>query len=186
MSKADEFRILGRREGSDESIRFVYRGVAFDQECFHVVAGLNAALAEAATQLFRIGYDRIVGVLDGGTAAWVAGLWADILRAEVANERADFFDLGGGSLELVDVASGKASRPISLPLGVFRAGINGKAVREAIREGIDTAGLKGRGRGRVLYLVGGSWRSLARMDMIATGYPLTVGYAISCVVTPCT
>ena len=42
MSKSDEFRILGRRPGSEESIRFTYRGVAFDQDCFHVVAGLNA------------------------------------------------------------------------------------------------------------------------------------------------
>src|SRR5476651_1247953 len=42
MSKADEFRILGRYKGSEESIRFEYKGVAFDQDCFHVVAGLNA------------------------------------------------------------------------------------------------------------------------------------------------
>jgi 3-deoxy-7-phosphoheptulonate synthase len=42
MSKSDEFRILGRHKGSEESIRFEYRGVAFDQDCFHVVAGLNA------------------------------------------------------------------------------------------------------------------------------------------------
>jgi 3-deoxy-7-phosphoheptulonate synthase len=42
MSKSDEFRILGRHKPSDESIRFEYKGVAFDQDCFHVVAGLNA------------------------------------------------------------------------------------------------------------------------------------------------
>ena len=42
MGKADEFRILGRHKGGEESIRFEYKGVAFDQECFHVVAGLNA------------------------------------------------------------------------------------------------------------------------------------------------
>ena len=42
MTKADEFRILGRHKGSDESIRFTYRGVTFDQDSFHVVAGLNA------------------------------------------------------------------------------------------------------------------------------------------------
>jgi 3-deoxy-7-phosphoheptulonate synthase len=54
MSKADEFRILGRREGNGESIRFEYRGVAFDQECFHVVAGLNAVdTREYAEQTFR-------------------------------------------------------------------------------------------------------------------------------------
>ena len=42
VTKADEFRILGRHKGSDESIRFEYKGVRFDQDCFHVVAGLNA------------------------------------------------------------------------------------------------------------------------------------------------
>ncbi|MGZ5067075.1 MAG: 3-deoxy-7-phosphoheptulonate synthase [Usitatibacter sp.] len=42
MAKAEEFRILGRRKGNEESVRFTYRGVTFDQDCFHVVAGLNA------------------------------------------------------------------------------------------------------------------------------------------------
>ncbi len=42
MSKSDEFRILGRHKGNDEPIRFTYRGVTFDQDSFHVVAGLNA------------------------------------------------------------------------------------------------------------------------------------------------
>ena len=43
MSKAaDEFRILGRRKGNEEPIRFAYKGVDFHPECFHVVAGLNA------------------------------------------------------------------------------------------------------------------------------------------------
>ena len=37
-----EFRILGRRPGNEESIRFEYQGVPFDQDCFHVFAGLNA------------------------------------------------------------------------------------------------------------------------------------------------
>jgi 3-deoxy-7-phosphoheptulonate synthase len=40
--ESPEFRILGRRAGNEESIRFTYRGVVFDQDCFHVVAGLNA------------------------------------------------------------------------------------------------------------------------------------------------
>ena len=42
MTQSDEFRILGRRPGNEESIRFEYRGVVFDQDSFHVVAGLNA------------------------------------------------------------------------------------------------------------------------------------------------
>lgn len=42
MTKPDEFRILGRRPGNEDPVRFTYKGVAFDQDCFHVVAGLNA------------------------------------------------------------------------------------------------------------------------------------------------
>jgi 3-deoxy-7-phosphoheptulonate synthase len=54
MKKNDEFRILGRRPGNQESIRFEYKGVAFDQDCFHVVAGLNAVdTREYTEQTFR-------------------------------------------------------------------------------------------------------------------------------------
>ncbi len=52
--KFDEFRILGRRPGNEDSIRFAYRGVAFNQDCFHVVAGLNAVdTREYVEQTFR-------------------------------------------------------------------------------------------------------------------------------------
>jgi 3-deoxy-7-phosphoheptulonate synthase len=42
MKESAEFRILGRRPGNEDGIRFEYKGVAFDQDCFHVFAGLNA------------------------------------------------------------------------------------------------------------------------------------------------
>ena len=55
MTKPDEFRILGRRPGNEESIRFDYRGVTFDQDCFHVVAGLNAVdTREYVEATFRV------------------------------------------------------------------------------------------------------------------------------------
>jgi 3-deoxy-7-phosphoheptulonate synthase len=54
MSKSDEFRILGRRPGNEESIRFTYKGVTFDQDSFHVVAGLNAVdTREYVEQTFK-------------------------------------------------------------------------------------------------------------------------------------
>ena len=54
MTKADEFRILGRHKGAEESFRFTYRGVTFDQESFHVVAGLNAVdTREYVEQTFK-------------------------------------------------------------------------------------------------------------------------------------
>ena len=83
-------------------------------------------------------------------------------------------DLGGGSLELVDVRNGSASKPISMPLGVLRVDPKGKRAGELLREEVRSAGLSGAAAGRTLYLVGGSWRSLARIDMIATDYPLPI------------
>ena len=83
-------------------------------------------------------------------------------------------DLGGGSLELVDLADGRPAMPMSMPLGVLRVDEKEKRARQLLRRSIADAGLSGAARGRTLYLVGGSWRSLARIDMIASDYPLPI------------
>lgn len=82
-------------------------------------------------------------------------------------------DLGGGSLELVEVGDGAATNPLSLPLGVLRAGTNRKDAAQLIRRAVRDAGWDLAGR-RDFYMVGGSWRALARMDMIARDYPLPI------------
>lgn len=85
-------------------------------------------------------------------------------------------DLGGGSLELVRVRGGRVGERVSFPLGVLRvaalreAGGLERRVAKLVRE----AGWEGRGKGLPLYLVGGSWRALAKLDMALTGYPLPV------------
>jgi exopolyphosphatase/guanosine-5'-triphosphate,3'-diphosphate pyrophosphatase len=87
-------------------------------------------------------------------------------------------DLGGGSLELVDVKGGKILKSVSLPLGVLRlgaivdkgAGALEKKVEKALAEG----DFPSRGKGRPFYMVGGSWRALARLDMLLTDYPLPI------------
>ena len=84
-------------------------------------------------------------------------------------------DLGGGSLELVEVAHGETQRRISLPLGVLRIepGKSGaKAALLVLREGLKESGLAKAGRGRPFYMVGGSWRALAQIDMADTDFPL--------------
>lgn len=87
-------------------------------------------------------------------------------------------DLGGGSLELIRVARGGTERAISLPLGVLRIGaIAAKgphALRRALEDGIAGADWLRAARGRPFYMVGGSWRALARLDMELTQYPLPV------------
>ena len=87
-------------------------------------------------------------------------------------------DLGGGSLELADISAGKVHKSISLPFGVLRIGEPNRRtedwLRKELRKALKAAGLEGRGKARPFYLVGGSWRSLARLDILATGYPLQI------------
>jgi exopolyphosphatase/guanosine-5'-triphosphate,3'-diphosphate pyrophosphatase len=86
-------------------------------------------------------------------------------------------DLGGGSLELVDVADGKASDGISLPIGILRLDASPRGEREArklLKAALKKSRLKDRARGRTFYMVGGSWRALARIDMLATDFPLPI------------
>jgi exopolyphosphatase/guanosine-5'-triphosphate,3'-diphosphate pyrophosphatase len=84
-------------------------------------------------------------------------------------------DLGGGSLELIEVARGETRGGLSLPLGVLRVRPDADGRKQAqrmIRQALEVSGLDG--RGRPFYLVGGSWRALARIDMALTDYPLPI------------
>jgi exopolyphosphatase/guanosine-5'-triphosphate,3'-diphosphate pyrophosphatase len=87
-------------------------------------------------------------------------------------------DLGGGSLELIDVAGDKIGEGITLPLGGLRLqdmtrNSTSEAAKIARRELKRADFLEG-GAGRTFYAVGGTWRNLARLHMNATGYPLNV------------
>jgi exopolyphosphatase/guanosine-5'-triphosphate,3'-diphosphate pyrophosphatase len=87
-------------------------------------------------------------------------------------------DLGGGSLELVRVRDGGVEERVSFPLGVLRIPAlrekGSKSFERHIGRLIEEAGWEGRGRGLPFYLVGGSWRALARLDMTLSGYPLPI------------
>lgn len=87
-------------------------------------------------------------------------------------------DMGGGSLELVELDHGRMGQAASLPLGALRLADRAggePAKARAIVEG-DLAGVPWlkRGEGRDLFLVGGAWRALARMHIAQTGYPLSI------------
>ncbi len=87
-------------------------------------------------------------------------------------------DLGGGSLELVDVKGSTIGDGITLPLGGLRLhdmakGLLPAAVRIAKTELARAKFLK-EGKGRIFYAVGGTWRNLARLHMNANNYPLGV------------
>jgi exopolyphosphatase / guanosine-5'-triphosphate,3'-diphosphate pyrophosphatase len=93
-------------------------------------------------------------------------------------------DLGGGSLELIDVRGNRVRSGVTLPLGSLALqDLSHKSLKRAERivknELLGVAQLK-TGRGRTFYAVGGTWRALARIHIIQSGYPLKVmhGYSI--------
>lgn len=87
-------------------------------------------------------------------------------------------DLGGGSLELIDVAGTAVGEGITLPLGGLRlqdqAGGSLVAAQKYVRDQLARAKLLEAGQGRAFYAVGGTWRNIARLHMSATNYPLVV------------
>lgn len=87
-------------------------------------------------------------------------------------------DLGGGSLELVRVRNGTTAHHSSFPLGVLRIGAlqrqHGKRFTRVIRTMLKEAGWPGEDSGLPLYLVGGSWRAVARYDMHVARDPMPV------------
>ena len=86
-------------------------------------------------------------------------------------------DIGGSSMELAELRDGRVGKRISTKLGPQRLKtIKGgkKAVVKHIREEMEKlAEFMGRQNDR-LFLVGGSWRAIARIDMDRRGYPLAV------------
>ena len=87
-------------------------------------------------------------------------------------------DLGGGSLELVDVSGEAIGEGITLPLGGLRlqdmSNNSPLAAARIAREQLARAKLLEGGKGRTFYAIGGTWRNLARLHMNHTDYPLSV------------
>ncbi len=87
-------------------------------------------------------------------------------------------DLGGGSLELVDVHGARVRHGLTLPLGgLALQDITGKSLKKAeklVGEAFKGLGILKEGEGRSFYAVGGTWRALARLHMWQTGYPFHV------------
>lgn len=86
-------------------------------------------------------------------------------------------DIGGNSMELARIGKGQVGARVSTPLGPFRLQqVKGgpedraKLIERVLRKAAATVNPEG----QRIYLVGGSWRVIARLDMERRGYPLTV------------
>ncbi|WP_428627721.1 Ppx/GppA family phosphatase [Sphingopyxis sp.] len=116
-----------------------------------------------------------IRLLSGEEEAEAAGY--GVLSA-IPDARGVAVDLGGGSLELAEVADGQVGRRASFPLGVLRLPALRKegqqAFERAVRKMLRSAGWPDGMTGLPLYLVGGSWRALSRLDLELTRDPLAV------------
>ena len=86
-------------------------------------------------------------------------------------------DIGGNSMELAAIGGGAVGQRVSTPLGPFRLQqIKGSAQARArhIAATLRPLAKQFAPGGKRLYLVGGSWRVIARLDMARRSYPLTV------------
>ena len=86
-------------------------------------------------------------------------------------------DIGGNSMELARIGGGKVGKRVSTPLGPFRLQqVSADPAKRAVHIGkiLQNAQAELKSEGERIYLVGGSWRVIARLDMDRRAYPLTV------------
>ncbi|MCE2566041.1 Ppx/GppA family phosphatase [Komagataeibacter sp. FNDCF1] len=87
-------------------------------------------------------------------------------------------DIGGGSLELIRLENGRKLNACTLPLGVIRlndrAGGDLARARALVDEDLSGVDWLDDVQGQDLYLVGGGFRALARLQIARTAYPLNI------------
>lgn len=113
-----------------------------------------------------------------------AQLAATGIKAGFLNPSGIVGDLGGGSLELIRLRGNSFEEMLSLPLGGLAlmdrtGGEKAKAI-PIIADALAPLSWLSTAREEPFYAVGGTWRTLAKLHMEQTGYPLTAvhGYAL--------
>lgn len=157
--------------------RFRRLALAMDAERIRVFA--TAAVRDAANAQEFLGAVRSLGlepeVLSGEEEGRLAAL--GVISA-IPEANGVVGDLGGGSLELADIGGGEVRRRLSLPLGVLRiAALPAKSSTALLRKlcsALEATGFRTVAQDRPFYMVGGSWRALAQLDLELDDHPLPI------------
>ncbi|MFW2831074.1 Ppx/GppA family phosphatase [Sphingomonas sp. ID0503] len=162
-----------------ESALTRFHAILIDMGVARVRTVATAAARDAANgqefldRVARIGLE--VELLSGEQEAQMAALGT---FAGIPDADGIVGDLGGGSLELVRVSKGQVRDRVSFPLGVLRiAAIRAKGRGALTRRLTNLMARSGWGKpdkGLPLYLVGGSWRAVARFHMYQADWPLPI------------
>jgi exopolyphosphatase/guanosine-5'-triphosphate,3'-diphosphate pyrophosphatase len=87
-------------------------------------------------------------------------------------------DMGGGSLELVDIFNDQPKSGVTMPFGPLRLidqyGSNISKASKEVASTLKSMDWLKAGKGRAFYAVGGAWRALAKAHIQKTGYPLNI------------
>src|SRR5690606_13723320 len=163
MAEFRRFRALARQAGA---------------ETLHAIATAAAREAENGPEFIERAEEVLgtqIHVLSGKQEAQFAAL--GVLSGFVPADGIAG-DLGGGSLELIDIDRGDPGTSATLPLGGLRLKDRAQGdlaeARRIIAEELDRAAWISAARGRPLYAIGGIWRNLGLLHMSETRYPLHV------------
>jgi exopolyphosphatase/guanosine-5'-triphosphate,3'-diphosphate pyrophosphatase len=157
---------------------------AMEVENIHVIATAAARYARNGPA-FIAAAEKAVGrsiqLISGDREAYLSALG---VISGFARPDGVVGDLGGGSLELIDVNGHVVGTGVSVPLGglalLDRSGSSMKAAEKIVRDELDRLPQVEAMKGRNFYAVGGTWRALARLHQRQANYPLSVmhGYAV--------
>ncbi len=182
---------LGRKLASTGRLsgRAVERALAalrrFHKICEQIGVTHAVAIATEAVRRAENGQEFIlraekccstsIRILKGGEEAQLA---AAGIAAGFVDPDGIAGDLGGGSLELVDINGSGVRNEISAPIGSLNlmdiADGDVNRASSVVMRHLDTIPWLADTRGRAIYAIGGTWRSVARLHMLETGYPLSI------------
>ena len=144
----------------------------------YAVATAAVRSAENGPEFVKRAEDALkarISVLSGKKEARLTAMG---LLAGIPNAEGVVGDLGGGSLELVDIQAGEIGGGTTLPLGPLHlmdvAEHSVSKARELVDEMLAGVDLLASLKDRTFYAVGGAWRNLARVHMAQNHYPLDV------------
>lgn len=127
--------------------------------------------------------DGLASVMPGARVSVLSGdeearLSAEGLLMGVPMADGVLGDLGGGSLELVRLSRGEIIETVSLPIGTIRLADRAEndiaRARAIVETELKRVPWLGAAPLKDLFLVGGTFRALARMHISQTGYPLAI------------
>ncbi|HXY58749.1 MAG TPA: Ppx/GppA family phosphatase [Methylocystis sp.] len=169
-------------DGVDKALKTLkrYRALCTTMEIADVSVIATAAARDAANgpaflAAAREAIGREISLLTGAREAELSAL--GVISAIHAPDGV-VGDLGGGSLELIEVSGEHRGRGVTLPLGgLALMDASKRSTKEAIRiarKAVADAAPLSKLRGRAFYAVGGAWRALATLHMRQHNYPLDV------------